>query len=190
MKTEDAKILIRAFYLGETTVEEEQQLLHYFENESIPEELSAEKELFLRLYQAEPVDIPENLEGKLSNLIDQLAQKEEEKSDSKTKKLWLWVSSAAACIVILIASGIILNMHSAKESDSLANQNQTRTQIQGIITDPDMATKEAEKALMLVSKNFNKGTEQLALVSENMDKANHLIEKQLKTINNHRKHEN
>ncbi len=184
MKTEDVKILIQAFYQGETTVEEEKRLLYYFEGNDIPEELSEEKELFLRLYRPEPVAVPENLKSKLNVLIDQLAEDEEKKSSPKTKRLWIWISSAAACIIILIASGVILNIQTEEKSGLSAQES-------GIITDPDIASKEAQKALELVSKNFNKGTEQLALVSENMEKANRLIEKQLKTITNHeRKNEN
>ncbi len=180
MKTEEVKILIQAFYRGETTVKEEQKLLYYFEGNDIPAELSEEKKIFLRFYQSEPVKVPENLESKLNVLIDQLAGEETKRSFSKTKKMSIWISSVAACIIILITSGIILNMQTGKNSDLSGLQK-------GIITDPDVAAIEAQKALVLVSRNFNKGTEQLALVSENIEKANQLLEKQLKTINNHEK---
>ena len=179
MKTEDIKILIQAFYQGETTVEEEQKLLHYFGNEDVPDELSEEKELFLRLYQSEAVETPENLESKLNSLIDQLAEKEEKKLLPKTKRLWIW-TSAAACIIVLIVSSVIMK---PEIENLLGHQNQHVR----IITDPEEAAIEAQKALALMSENFNKGTNQLALVSTNVEKVNQLVEKQFKTINNHGK---
>jgi hypothetical protein len=187
MKTEEIRTLIHAFYQGETTVEEEQIVLRYFENENIPDELTEEKELFLQLYQSEPVEIPENLESKLSALIDRLAEKEKEKkiSPPKTRQLWLWMSSTAACIIILIASGVLLNNQTGVNTDPLAQQNHPEG---NVITDPEKIAIETQKALILVSRNFNKGEEQLAFVSANLEKVNQSLKKQIETINNHGKY--
>ncbi|GHS92246.1 hypothetical protein FACS1894174_09770 [Bacteroidia bacterium] len=184
MKTEDIKTLVQAFYQGETTIGEEQILIRYFENENVPEELAEEKELFLQLYQSGPVEIPENLESKLSTLIDGLAEKEEKKFSPKTRQLWMWISGAAACIIILIASGIILNWQPGENANPLVQQNHQKGMD---ITDPERIAIETQKALILVSRNFNKSEEQLAFASANLGKANQLLKKQIKSINSHRK---
>lgn len=181
--TNHIKVLIDAFYNGETSVEQEKYLLNYFENENVAEELLGEKEIFLRMYQAEDIEVPEHLDTKLSNLIDQLAG--EEKSTTPVyqikpdrKKMWIWMSSAA-CIIILVAAGFLLNESRNTGRHIVAS---SEIHLKDTYTDPGQAQAEAEKALILVSSNFNKGIDQLSMVSANLQKTGSILDKSLSSI--------
>jgi hypothetical protein len=50
----------------------------------------------------------------------------------------------------------------------------------GTNIDPEIACMEAQKALLLVSRNFNKGLNQLAMVSQELDKSNQILNKTFK----------
>lgn len=180
MKTDEIKIMLDAFYNGETTVAEELILLKYFSSEDIAEELLDEKEVFLSMYQAEPIDVPPALEPKLENLIDELASKEEKnagiKPVAKRKHLLRWVGSAAACIALLISVTFYFNNKPDAGQPPATPEQQTA----GNLSEADKkALKEAEDALILLSSNFNKGVDQLAIVSSSLDKSNEILNKTL-----------
>ncbi len=176
MKTEiPIRQLLNSFYNGETTVEEEQFLLDYFENSQLSEELRKEKELFLRLYQTEEVDVPAGLESKLSNLIDALSKGETKQPARKRVPLWVWIGSAAACAILMISVG--LHVHTGnKEKENLARQAPHKD----TFTDPEQAYAEAEKALLLFCTNYNRGIEKLSIVANSMEKTNKILEKTFK----------
>ncbi len=73
MQIENIKRLLESFYKGETSIEEEKTLLHYFQSKDISEELSEEQEIFLSMYESDSIEVPAGLESNLSRLIDQLA---------------------------------------------------------------------------------------------------------------------
>ncbi|WP_165020748.1 hypothetical protein [Dysgonomonas sp. ZJ279] len=178
MKTDEIKILLDAFYNGETSHEEELILLRYFESENVSEELLGEKEIFLQLFQSEEnIEVPPTLESKLENLIDSLAERDEKKRSRNRKHLWIWAVSAAACIAILFSVGLYFNNRPHESSILAGNEFQEKQELKDTFTDPDQAKKEAEKALLLVAANLNKGMNQLELVSNNIDKTNEILDK-------------
>ncbi len=184
MNTDDIKRLIEAFYNGETNHEEEQILRNYFNNDQIAEELADEKEIFAQLHEAENIDIPPMLESNLESLIDGLARQEEEKRvilkpQQKKRHIMRWIGSAAAGIAILISVGIYFNSNRNIDTP-LTGQ----TELKDTYSDPEEAYREAQKALALVSSNFNKGVSQVAVVSENIDKANEILNRTLNRKNN------
>eukprot|EP01107_Rhizomastix_libera_P012619 TRINITY_DN3202_c0_g1_i1.p1 TRINITY_DN3202_c0_g1~~TRINITY_DN3202_c0_g1_i1.p1 ORF type:complete len:187 (-),score=2.28 TRINITY_DN3202_c0_g1_i1:491-1051(-) len=176
MKTSEIKKLVEAFYNGETTIEEEKLLLSYFQGEDVAEELLKERDLFLDLYKSEPIDVPLHLEAKLDTLIDELAAKEtvkvELKPVSKKKYILRWAGSIAAGIAILITAGIYFNKQE-KETTAPIAQTIDKT----IDKADEQKIKEAQEALVLLSSKFNKGMDQLALVSTNLDKTNEILNK-------------
>jgi hypothetical protein len=129
--------------------------------------MKTEDELF------EEVEIPVNLEARLENLIDDLA-KAENLSKQKTKQVRLWVGSIAAGIALILSVGLYY-LNPGTETDALVTATQPNE-----ITDPEAACIEAQKALILVSRNFNKGLNQLAMVSEELDKSNQILNKTFK----------
>ena len=174
MNTTEIKKLIDVFYNGETSVEEEQLLLDYFNSENVAEELFEEKELFLHMYNTDPVDVPAGLESKLNNLIDELASEETEKVklQPKRKQMWARAGSIAAGVALLISAGVYFNKKANTITPPIA---QGGTEI--INTEDEQKIKEAQEALVLLSSKFNKGMDQLAVVSTNLDKTNEIINK-------------
>lgn len=187
MKIEEVKLLIEAFYNGETTSVEEQALLRYFEGESIPDELEEDRYVFLQLSKAKPVDIPLGLESRLNSLIDELAEAEAKEFVSmpvtrKTnhRQLWVRVGGIAASLAILFSIELIVN---DKEEGDMSVQLAHNVELKDTYQDPDVAYQEAEKALLLVSANLNKGVNQISVVSKSIDKSNTILDKSVNRIN-------
>ncbi|MDR1882711.1 MAG: hypothetical protein LBR26_08005 [Prevotella sp.] len=183
MKTDEIKIMLTAFYNGDTTPDEEQILLKYFSREEIAGDLPDEKELFLRMYQAEPINVPPALESKLKNLIDELALNEEQtaiKPRRNKRHLLKRAGSVAACIAVLISVTVYFN-----NKPEINQSPPVQEQAVGNLSDADKkALREAQDALILLSSNFNKGVGQLTVVSSNIDKTNEILNKTLKNCLN------
>lgn len=177
MNTNEIKKLLDTFYNGETNSEEEQILKDYFNGENVAEELMDEKEIFLGMYQADQVEVPSSLESKLNNLIDELEEKEtkEIKPQQSKRRLMTWVGSAAASVAILISVGLYLNNRPETVDTPLAHQQDGDQQ--QLSEEDKKAVQEAEEALMLLSSKFNKGVKQMAVVSDNIEKTNEILNK-------------
>ncbi|MFV0536706.1 MAG: hypothetical protein ACK5M3_04950 [Dysgonomonas sp.] len=183
MKTNDIKILLEAFYNGETNADEERLLMEYFKGEDVAEELKDDQTIFLAMYEAEPVDVPLSLESKLNSLVDELAEmenKETEKVEIKPqtnrRMMWTWIGSAAAGVAILISAGLFFSKSTTSIPDEPVVAHTQPNQIEMSEADKQ-AVKEAEEALILLSSKFNKGVNQLAVVSSNIDKTNEILNK-------------
>lgn len=182
MNTNDIKKLLDAFYNGETSADQERILMEYFNGEDVADDLKDEREIFLGIYQGESVEVPSSLESKLNNLIDELAGKEakketgaERKSLNNRRTMWTWIGSAAAGVAILVSAGLFFNKPATETPDPIVAQNQPG---QTELSEADKeAVKEAEDALVLLSSKFNKGVNQLAVVSSNIDKTNDILNK-------------
>ncbi len=182
MKTNDIKILLEAFYNGETNADEERLLMEYFKGEDVAEERKDDQTIFLAMYEAEPIDVPLSLESKLNSLVDELAEKEnqeavkvEMKPQMNRRAMWTWIGSAAAGVAILISAGLFFS----KSTTSIPDEPVVaHVQPDQELSEADkQAVKEAEEALILLSSKFNKGVNQLALVSSNIDKTNEILNK-------------
>lgn len=165
MNIDDIKKLLESFYEAKTSPEEELLLLNYFNSTDIADELIAEREVFLGFYESEALNIPSNLESKLTQLID-----EQSKINSKPKQrtqLFLKWASIAACFALLVSSVFYFN------NVSLQGDNQA------LIDNIDDMSKEQyiemENALRLFSSNFDKGLKQLDDVRENLEKTNDIL---------------
>jgi len=180
MKVEDIKILLDAYYEGETNPEQENILLEYFHGGEVADELKEDKEIFLQLNDADKIiEVPQRLEDRLENLIDALAEKEKPLLKVSKKNYTLkWITSIAASIVILIGAGIYFNYQSVQQPVSVAKVDPRDT-----FSDPDLAYEEASKALMLISKNLNKGMDQLSNVQESIEQTNEIVRKSFEKIN-------
>ena len=169
MKVDKVEKLIEAFYEGNTSIEEEKALLHYFRTADVPEHLLAEKEMFLQLTTNNP-QVPKELEKKLSGLIDTWEQEEQEKLSIKPvrKTNWIWVGGIAASIILIFSIWTYTSY----------NQLNTQNLQADTYTNPDEAFKEAQKALALVSKNLNKGMVQLESANSQIKKVDNILNKQ------------
>lgn len=181
MDINEIKRLLEAFYNGETSSDEEQILQEYFNTENVADELQGEKELFLRLYQNEPVDVPAGLETRLENLIDELNAKEIQTKttlpkQANKKQLWKWVGSIAAGVALLVSAGLYFN----NETGITTPPDTPGVQFASLNKEDQQKVQEAQDALVLLSSKFNKGTDKLAVVSTNLDKTNDILNKAFK----------
>jgi hypothetical protein len=113
------------------------------------------------------IEVPENLENRLETLIDRLAEKEKQ-AKRKTLQFRLWIGSMAASVLLGATVFGLLNT----EKKSVQQYGDWKP---NVIEDPEIAFIEAQKALTLVSNNFNKGLNMLAMVSDEMLKSNERI---------------
>jgi hypothetical protein len=143
--------LLEKFYLGETTLGEEQWLEEYFSATTVPQELLPDKELFQTLRSsAGPVKVPADLNKKILETIDR-----EERKDVKTRRISMFsLSGLAAGLLALVA--VYVFFLRTDEPALLADQQWTDT-----YEDPMMAYEEAKRALTFVSAKLNVGTGEL-----------------------------
>jgi hypothetical protein len=170
MDMNEIKRLIAAFYNGETSREEERTLRNYFIGNDIADELRDEKELFLQIYENDDLEVPPALERELEKTIDRLARQEQEQIVRRKtlKKLWIRAVSVAAGLALLVSIGLFFNT----EDESANNPDTAMAQLS---EEEKQKLREAEKALLLLSQNFNKGIEQMTLVSANLNKTKSII---------------
>lgn len=178
MKTDEIKKILEAFYNGETSIEEEMQLLRYFESEEVADELLIEKQLFIGLHRSQPIEIPEKLEKNLEDLIDNLEQEEgiREKNGLHARimpkrpvksRLALIAALAVAASLLLVfvvrlqmTDGSGLSQLPAKECMTELDDEPEDT-----FNNPADAQRAAEEALMKVSVNLNKGFGELSFAT-------------------------
>jgi hypothetical protein len=147
------KILDR-FYAGETTLEEERILKEYFSAARVPEELLPERDIFRSLESASnEVEIPDTLDQKIINVIDQ-----QEKKVVRTRRISVFaLSGLAAGLLVVIA--LYLGYFKSDQTDRLASGQLTDT-----YNDPYAAYEETKKTLAFVSSKLNTGTSELEYV--------------------------
>ena len=123
----------------------------------------------------EKIPIPEGLEERLSKKIDEWEQ-EEKKEKAVTRRLplpnILRYAAAAACVVLVFGVGYHI----------LSQDKYTNLAEQDTYQDPMVAQQEAERALMLLASNLNKGMGQLEKAKALSDKAENTLNKQLKAL--------
>lgn len=171
MKTDDVEKLLAKFYEGKTTIGEEQELHRYFETEEVPEYLLADKEVFFALTDNGDIEVPIDLQNKLSKSIDRWEETEKRVVRIKHDRriYWQWVSGIAAGILLIFSVWTYVDR----------NENNTPA-LADTYTNPEDAYKEAQKALALVSMNLNKGMEQLENAQQKTEKVDKIIKR---TIN-------
>ena len=154
------KSLLERFYNGETTLEEEKQLEDFFRKNTVPEELLADKDLFLSLASSpEDIVIPEHLNQGILEVIDQA-----ERSEQKTRRISLYSLSGLAAGLLVLISVYVFYLKD-NPSSFIAGQTMADT-----YEDPMEAYEEAKRTLAYVSDKFNTGTSELHRVKKVNDK--------------------
>ncbi len=171
MKTQhNIKHLIDLYYAGESTVAQEQELLLYFQQEEIAEELKDEQIVFLAMHKNDEIKIPANLKTKLiESLNKQINHKE---NLTKTKRLTplYWNSLVAASLILFI--GYTLIWKKPKQKNEYTSF--TKEEIYKI--------QEAEKALILLSTKYNQGIEELEKSTLLISQSNKLLVKHINKL--------
>ena len=137
MEPENIKKLLQKYYDAETTLLEEQFLKNYFEGQKISPQLASEQSAFDFYAQEQKIVLP---------------QKNSQQKPSQTKT---WLSLAAAAVVIL---GIGTFVYQQKRINPIiANDS---------FNDPEIAFRETQKALNLLSQNVNIGIQSVQHIEE------------------------
>ena len=166
MKKEEIERLLTRYYDGLTTEQEEASLLRAFQSvEGLPEDLQAERALFLSLH-AEPVGdriVPDDLETEVEMLIDRKA------SASRRRRLW-W-GSVAASVLLLIGLGL-----------GIAEMRRPAVTVtpQDTITNPEDAHRAWQAIFTEMSQTWNEGMEQLEASQRDIMATNQAVRNEFK----------
>jgi hypothetical protein len=138
MEQNKIEILLEKYFEGTTGIDEENELRSYFSSADVAPHLEQYKPVF----------------GYFSVAATQKLESEILLESKKQKVAWL---SIAASIVVLLGIGTYtyFNRNIAKEKQEL-----------GTYDDPEVALRETEKALKLLSSNVNVGIESVYYVKE------------------------
>lgn len=136
------EILVEKYFQGETSIAEEKELTNYFSSSDVAQHLEQYKPLFgyfsLAKEQKNTQEIPEF-------------------PKSRVKKSALAWFSVAASVVVLLGIGMYVYTN-----NDLVNENQKL----GTYDDPQIAFRETQKALALLSGHVNTGIESVQLIQE------------------------
>jgi hypothetical protein len=148
--------LVDRFYMGETTLEEENILQAYFSSAGIPEELLPDRDLFRTLGDAAgSVIVPNDLNSKILDVIDN-----QEKRVIRTRRITLYsLSGLAAGLMVVIA--LYTGYFKGDRITLLASNQMTDT-----YENPEDAYEEARRTLAFVSAKLNTGTSGLEHVKQ------------------------
>jgi hypothetical protein len=160
----DIEQLLKKFYDGTSTPEEERFLKEYFQNEqTVDERWNTERLLFQRLCDEE-IEVPPGVSGRLEKAIERMTAPQH--VQLRKKAILYWISSAAA--VILICTGLFFTVRDSAQP-TLADT----------FDDPTEAAIVAGQALAFMSSQLNRGLEQVADAGQEVEKVNQLLNKHL-----------
>ena len=137
MEFDRIEILIEKYFEGETSTAEEQELRNYFSSSAIDPNLEQYQSLF----------------GYFSQAKAQNCKSEILLQSKKRNIAWL---SIAASVVVLLGIGTVTYL----------NYNNIEQQDLGSYDNPEVALKETQKALALLSENVNVGIKTVHYVEE------------------------
>ncbi len=150
MELNKIKELLAKYYQGETTLEEEKALKNFLNKDIVPDEFKPEQATFQYFEEVKKITFSKTLEY----------QKSPDTNTPAIKKIW-WSSLAACLILGLLIVYWFPSFNNTDTTSSISVQ-----QNPGTYEDPEKAYFEAKKALLLVSRKMNKGTDQMQKFSK------------------------
>ena len=126
----------------------------------------------LNLEELERIPIPEGLEERLSNKIDEWEQNEKQTTRHFLLPRAMRYTAIAASFALVFGVGI----------HYLQNEEPMNLAEQDTYKDPVKAQQEAERALNMLAVNLNKGLGHLEKAKALSDKAENSLNKQLKAL--------
>ena len=121
MTIEQTKSLLSRFYEGQTTPEEERQLVAFFRREDVPEDLQQDKQLFLLLAQTSEQEMPQDIADEITAFVNNLGQSDIQPLTHVSKqhkgviyrlktppKVWYRVAATVA-ILLAIGGGVLFH---------------------------------------------------------------------------------
>ena len=141
--------LLEKYFEAETTIAEEKDLKDYFASSDVAQHLDQYKPIFGYATQAKQEQFsfaPFGFEPRASATIP---------LNTKKRKSVVWLSIAASVAVLLSVGLFTFNHYNQPVSEDL-----------GTYDDPEVAFRETQKALALISKSVNKGIESMEYLNE------------------------
>ncbi|MGC4020746.1 MAG: hypothetical protein QM734_01780 [Cyclobacteriaceae bacterium] len=158
--------LLEKYWMAETSLEEEQELHHFFKNESVPEHLKETASLFQYFGTEKNRALSENFDA---DVTKQITKRHGGKIVAMNN--WFSIARVAAGIAVVVAAVYLIGHEVRKSSPEIADTE----------SDPKLAFEETKKALLMISKNFNKAQREASrinLLNEAEEKIERKSEKQ------------
>jgi hypothetical protein len=130
--------LLEKYFAAATTIEEEKELKDYFASSNVAPILDQYKPMFVYAVQTKQEQFTATLSLK-----------------TKKRSYAVWLSVAASVIVLLGVAQFTFNQY-----------NKPQWQDLGTINDPEIAFKETQKALDMISEHVNKGLGSIKYINE------------------------
>jgi hypothetical protein len=150
--------LLKKYFDCETSLEEEQELREFFNNESIPEKYQETASLFQYFEQQKQKSVDEKFEVTVVDSIQATS------SSGKIRSLVQTSLRIAAGIAVLVTAIYVVRLE-LKNDDPVAMED--------TFDDPKEAFEETKKALLMISKGFGRAEQQakkINLFNEAQDK--------------------
>ena len=141
MELDKLEILLEKYFEGETSIAEEDQLKDYFSSSNVAQHLEQYKPLFGYFSTSKQQEFTQAVP-----LISKPRAK---------KRTTTWLSIAAS-VTVLLGAGTF----------TYFNYDNTQTQDLGTYDDPEVAFRETQKALSLLSQNVNVGMESVQYIQQ------------------------
>ena len=161
----DIERLLKKFYDGVSTPEEELYLTEYFLNEENVDERWKEEQQLFRLLHDTQIQVPPGVSERLEKSIIQMGVSQ--KSLPRKRTWYYWISSAAAVALLCIGLFFAIRKPSpSRMTDTFSN--------------PEEAALVAQQTLTFMSLQLNKGLDIAADAGQEFEKVNQLLNKHLK----------
>ena len=159
------ELLLKKFYEGVSTQEEEQLLTAYFLNEENVEERWKDEQQLFRILHDTQIQVPEEVSRRLEESI---MQRDTSSQSKPLRRKWrYWISGAAA--TVLLAIGLFL--FSTRESSP--------PPMADTFSDPKEAALVAQQTLLFMSSQLNKGLNKVNSANQEFEKVNQVLNKHL-----------
>ena len=147
--------LLQKYWNAETSLEEEQQLRVFFASESVPESLKETSTLFQYFDEQKKLGVGDNSFDK--ELLEKIRPKGKIISMVQVARI-----AAGLFVVVAAAYFIREEVRKAYPTEQVSNEEITN---EDTYTDPKVAFEETKKALMMISKSFNKAQKQASKIN-------------------------
>lgn len=138
MALDNIEKLIEKYFNAETTLAEEKELKAYFSSENIAPPLEQYKPIFGYTAKAKQEQFTATIP-----------------LNTKKRHTFLWIYVAASVVVLLGVGFFTFNHHNQSVSEDF-----------GTYDDPEVAFRETQKALEMISQSVNEGIESMDYLSE------------------------
>jgi hypothetical protein len=140
--------LLEKYFEAETSIAEEKELKEYFASSNVAQHLEQYKSLFGYVFQAKQEQFTATIP-----------------LNTKKRKNVVWLSVAASVAVLLGVSLYTINIDKPKSNDL------------GTYDDPEVAFRETQKALAMISEHVNKGIGSMSYLNEFEQSKNRIFKK-------------